>query len=102
MVSMLNSKYATVLDGVRCSRIEIKSYTYDGKTDSKWVGLKINLKINSSCKLGQYSRYEGSAAVPASAVFYLNAFDTIYVSMGGYGKLAGGANFNDIQIEKNN
>ena len=43
-----------------------------------------------------------SAAVPASAVFYLNAFDTIYVSMGGYGKLAGGANFNDIQIEKNN
>ena len=56
--------------------------------------------INSSRKLTQFSRW--AAAVPASAVFYLNAFDTVYVSMKGYGKLAGGAAFNDIQIEKIN
>ena len=35
-------------------RIEIKSYTYDGKTDSKYVAF--NLMINSSWKLRQYSR----------------------------------------------
>ena len=77
-------------------RIEIKSYTYDGKTDSKYVGFE--LKINSSTKLTQFSRW--AAAVPVSAVFYLNAFDTVFVSMRGSGTLAGGANFNDIQIEK--
>ena len=79
-------------------RIEIKSYTYDGKTDSKYV--RFDLKINSSRRLQQYSRW--AAAAPASAVFYLNAFDTVYVSMGGSGTLGGGANFNDIQIEKIN
>ena len=79
-------------------RIEIKSYTYDGKTDSKWVGF--DLKINSSWKLRQMSRW--AAAVPGSAVFYLNAFDTVYVSLAGNGKLAAGANYNDIQIEKIN
>ena len=79
-------------------RIEIKSYTYDGKTDSKYVAF--NLKINSSTKLTQYSRWV--AAVPGSAVFYLNAFDTVYVTMSGNGKLAKGAAFNDIQIEKIN
>ena len=79
-------------------RIEIKSYTYDGKTDSKYVGF--NLMINSSRKLTQYSRW--AAAAPASAVFYLNAFDTVYVAMIGNGKLAKGAGFNDIQIEKIN
>ena len=79
-------------------RIEIKSYTFDGKTDSKYVGFQ--LKINSSTRLQQYSRW--AAAAPASAVFYLNAFDTVYVSMIGSGTLGGGANFNDIQIEKIN
>ena len=58
------------------------------------------LKINSSTRLQQYSQWP--AAVPASAVFYLNAFDTVYVSMTGNGKLAAGASFNDIQIEKIN
>ena len=56
--------------------------------------------INSSWKLRQYSRW--AAAVPASAVFYWNAFDTVYVAMVGNGKLNGGAAFNDIQIEKIN
>ena len=79
-------------------RIEIKSYTFDGKTDSKHVGF--DLMINSSRKLTQWSRW--AAAVPGSAVFYLNAFDTVYVSMRGNGKLAGGASYNDIQIEKIN
>ena len=35
-------------------RIGISSYTYDGKTDSKYVGF--HLKINSSTKLSQYSQ----------------------------------------------
>ena len=58
-------------------RIGIRSYTYEGQSDSKYVAFSV--KINSVTMLAQYSRY--AAAVPASAVFYLEAFDTIFVNL---------------------
>ena len=104
-------------------RIGISSYSYDGKTDSKYVGF--HAKINSLTKLSQdevtmlswstkinvlgqpftsklvtpvkYSRW--GASVQRSAIFYLNAFDTVYVAMTGTGNLDQGENMNDIQIE---
>ena len=79
-------------------RIAIKSYTKEGKTDSIYVGFSLN--INSKSVLTQYSRW--AAAVPASAVFYLDAFDTVFVNLHGSGTLGKGASFNDIQIEKIN
>ena len=87
-----------IIDDPGYYRIEIKSYCLDGATDNKWVGFQ--LMINSSRKLNQFSRF--AAAVPGSAIFYLDAFDTVFVSMDnkGVGTLSHGANMNDIQIEK--
>ena len=79
-------------------RIDIKSYCYEGKTDSKFVGFM--LMINSSRKLHQFSRW--AAPAQASGIFFLNAFDTVFVQMdsGSTGKLARGHEMNNIQIEK--
>ena len=79
-------------------RIDIKSYCYEGKTDSKFVGFE--LMINSKRQLHQFSRW--AAPTQGSAIFFLNAFDTVYVQMdrGVTGKLARGAEMNNIQIEK--
>ena len=87
-----------IIDDPGYYRIEIKSYCKDGATDSKWVGFE--LMINSSKKLYQFSRF--AAAVPGSAIFYLDTFDTVFVGMnnGGSGTLSNGADMNDIQIEK--
>ena len=112
-------------------RIDIKSYCYEGKTDSKFVGFY--LMINSKRQLTQYSRWAApsqaqsstdswrdvfverririnferaclSISVKGSAIFKLNAFDTVFVQMrdGGSdrGTLAQGADMNNIQIEK--
>ena len=111
-------------------RIDIKSYCYEGKTDSKFVGFY--LMINSKRQLTQYGRWAapsqaqrsmdsdtvflglricinfGHACPPisaqGSAIFKLNAFDTVFVQMidGGsnQGTLARGASMNNIQIEK--
>ena len=79
-------------------RIDIKSYCYEGKTDSKFVGFE--LMINSKRQMAQFSRW--AAPTQGSAIFFLNAFDTVYVQMdrGVTGTLARGAEMNNIQIEK--
>ena len=43
-------------------RIDIKSYCYEGKTDSKFVGF--NLMINSKRQLHQYSRWAAPSQAP--------------------------------------
>ena len=81
-------------------RIDIKSYCLQGKTDSKYVGFE--LMINSKGQMHQYSRW--AAPSQASAIFFLNAFDTVFVRMNDGGSnqstLAQGAKMNNIQIEK--
>ena len=81
-------------------RIDFKSYCKEGKTDSKFVGFE--LMINSIAQLHQYSRW--AAPSQASAIFKLNAFDTVFIRMtdGGsnQGVLALGHKMNNIQIEK--
>ena len=86
-----------IIDDPGYYRIDIKSYCHEGKTDSTYVGFY--LMINSKGHLHQYSRW--AAPSQASAIYFLNAFDTVFVKMiDGGGKLARGAEMNNIQIEK--
>ena len=88
-------------------RIEIKSYTNtEGvacRVDelvclAKYVGF--HLMINSKLVLYQFGRW--ATAAPGSGIFYLDAFDTVFVKLteNGNGSLSGGETMNNIQIEK--
>ena len=89
-----------VIDNPGYYRIDFKSY-YNKETfnnETKYVHFK--LMINNMAKQHQYSRF----AAPAfdSIIVYLDAFDTVFISLGshGDGTLCQGATMNNIQIEK--
>ena len=94
-----------IIDNPGYYRIEIKSY-YNKQgvacrvEDSVCIAqyVTFNLKINSQHVLHQFSRW--ATAAPGSGIFYLDAFDTVFVVKGGIGKLSQGEIMNNIQIEK--
>ena len=96
-----------IIDDPGYYRIDIKSYynkqgvacrVEDSVCIAKYV--TFNLMINSELVLHQFSRW--ATAAPGSGIFYLNVFDTVFVSLGGGEgmRLSQGETMNNIQIEK--
>ena len=94
-----------IIDNPGYYRINMKSYHNKGGSLSNSY-LCLHLMINSVSELFQYTRWAASAS--DSAIFYLDAFDTVFVDIGYWSEYAGdrpgvtskGAKMNNIQIEK--
>ena len=94
-----------IIDNPGYYRIDVKSYHNSGGSLSNSY-LCLHLMINSISELHQYTRWAASAS--DSAIFYLDAFDTVFVDIKYWDEYAGdrpgltrqGATMNNIQIEK--
>ena len=95
-----------IIDNPGYYRIDIKSYTFIQGVACKVEGsnciakyTRFGLMINSKQVLHQWSRW--ATAASGSGIFYLDAFDTVFVKMSDTGGiLSQGETMNNIQIEK--
>ena len=89
-----------VIDNPGYYRIDMKSYYNKQSFNNETKYVLFQLMINNLAKHHQYSRFAAPAS--DSVIFYLDAFDTVHVSLGSHGDgiLCQGATMNNIQIEK--